>query len=459
MISLSLQKVADTLNASLIGDDKKFKGCSTDTRTVQKGELFVALHGPSFNGHDYLDIAAERGAAAAMVDQDVTSNLPLIRVDNTRKALGQLAAMWRDLMDIPVVAITGSNGKTTVKEMLSAILSCSGNVLATHGNLNNDIGVPQTLFILDKHHDFAVIEMGANHAGEIAQLCKIAKPLVSVVTLCAPAHLEGFGSIEGVANAKGEIFQSLPEQGTAVINSDDEFAPVWEQMASACKRTTFGMSDSADVTAGNIQYDAEGSCFDLRISSQQVEVRLPLPGQHNIINALAAAACANVLNISLSDIRDGLQTMQPVSGRLQLKVGKLCSIIDDTYNANPASYIAAVDVLLKTSGSHWVVLGDMGELGESASSLHAEAGRKAKLAGVDRLYAIGDLTRHAVTEFGHEAKHFINYETLIETIKQDLEREQDKDVTLLIKGSRAAHMESVVQALEIEGGGHVIDPC
>jgi UDP-N-acetylmuramoyl-tripeptide--D-alanyl-D-alanine ligase len=287
----------------------------------------------------------------------------------------------------------------------------------------------------------------------------MAKPRVSVVTLCAPAHLEGFGSLEGVANSKGEIFQSLPEQGTAVINSDDEFAPVWEQMASVSKRTRFGMSESADVTAGNIQSDADGSCFDLIISSQQVEVQLPLPGQHNIMNALAAAACATALNISLSDIRDGLQTMQSVSGRLEFKVGNQCTIIDDTYNANPASFAAAVDVLSKTSGLHWVVLGDMGELGESAQALHGDAGLKARSAGVERLYAIGDLTRHAVTEFGHEAKHFNNYETLIKIIKKDLEREQDKDVTLLIKGSRAAHMESVVQALEIEEVEHATKSC
>ncbi len=450
MISLSLQTVADNLNATLSGGDTVFTGCSTDTRSIKKGELFVALHGPSFDGHDYLGVAEEAGASAVMIDQDVKTNLPTLRVENTRRALGDLATIWRQQFKMPVVAITGSNGKTTVKEMLNSILSRCGNVLATRRNLNNEIGVPQTLFNLDPQHDFAIIEMGANHAGEIARLCEMAIPMVAVVTQCSPAHLEGFGTIENVALAKGEIFESLAKEGIAIINADDKFSPLWEQMAGECQIIRFGLQEAADITASIISVNTKSSHFQLKAPGEEIDLKLSLPGRHNIMNALAAAACAKALDIPLKDIRDGLEALQGVPGRLQFKSGdQKCQIIDDTYNANPGSFSAALDVLINSTGRHWLALGDMGELGESAEDLHEDAGELARQAGVERLFTIGQLSQKAAQAFGAGAEHFTDHAEMIEKIKS-IKKESDKDITLLIKGSRAAKMETVVQALESE---------
>lgn len=444
MISLSLKQVAEGLNATLHGSDRVFNGCSIDSRQIREGQLFIALHGPNFDGHEYLDAARQRGAVAAMIDSDCQTEMATIRVSNTRIALGDLAHLWRLKFTIPVVGITGSNGKTTVKEMLSSILTCSGNVLSTRGNLNNDIGVPQTLFGLDKFHDFAVIEMGANHSGEIARLCEIATPSVAVVTQCAPAHLEGFGTVENVALAKGEIFESLDRNGTAIINRDDHYASLWKQMAGASKTTGFGLNNAADVTASAISMSTQNSRFNLHLFDKWTSIDLPLPGRHNIMNALAAAACAEALGVSLDTIRDGLESIGSVPGRLQFKPGRNgCSLIDDTYNANPGSLSAALDVLIQTNARHWLVLGDMGELGKESAQLHRQAGELARSKGVDRLYTTGDYSQEATRAFGAGAGHFADHESLIKTITNEL----DKDVTLLIKGSRSARMETVVQAL------------
>ncbi|MFK8067632.1 MAG: UDP-N-acetylmuramoyl-tripeptide--D-alanyl-D-alanine ligase [Gammaproteobacteria bacterium] len=456
MINLSLQEVASALNADLIGKDVSFSGCSTDTRTIKKGELYIALHGPSFDGHDFIAAAEKAGAAAVMIDKSVRTNLPAIKVENTRSGIGSLASHWRNQFDIPVVGITGSNGKTTVKEMVSSILSGCGKVLSTKGNLNNDIGVPLTIFNLDQKHDYAVIEMGANHAGEIAYSSKIAKPIISVVTQCAPSHLEGFGSIEGVAHAKGEIFQSLPEKGTAIINADDDFAPVWKTMAGHCRSLHFGLeqkaTDKYNVTAKKINVNDRGSRFDLQIEDKSISVNFPLPGRHNIMNALAAAACAKALNIPLEKTRDGLESLRGVPGRLQFKSGiHNLQLIDDTYNANPGSLLAGLNVLINSSGRPWLVLGDMGELGKDADELHEKAGKQAKLAGVERLFTVGQLCEKSAGKFGAGAEHFFDHEALIKKLKIIIKNELDTDITLLIKGSRAAKMESVVQALQISG--------
>ncbi len=461
MISLSLKAVANGIGAELHGPDLTFTGCSTDTRTLREGELFVALHGPNFDGHEFVDSAEKSGAVAAIVDRPVETGLPLLQVRDTQRALGELAALWRDKFQIPVVAITGSNGKTTVKEMLSSILSCGGNVLATKGNFNNEIGVPQTLFNLDQKHDFAVIEMGANRPNDIARLCEIAKPEIGLVTLCAPAHLEGFGSIEGVADAKGEIFEALGHEGTAIINADDKFASLWRKKAGASRVITFGMMDTAspcpaDITAAIAAINMVGSHIRLHIPGEEIDVRLPLPGRHNIMNALAATACAVAIGIDAEKIRYGLEQVEVVPGRLQFKrVGKKLIVIDDTYNANPGSFTVALDVLISSSGEQWLVLGDMGELGSSAIRLHREAGQRACFAGIDRFFTIGRLSRHAAEAFGPDAEHFTDLETLIDRITT-LKKASDKDITLLIKGSRAAQMERVVQALESE---YASDPC
>jgi len=456
MISLSLQTVADNLHATMSGDDVVFTGCSTDSRSIKKGELFVALRGPRFDGHDYLSVAEEAGAKAVMIDKDAKTNLPTLRVENTRHALGDLAAIWRSHFNMPVVAITGSNGKTTVKEMLRSILTRCGNVLSTKGNLNNDIGVPQTLFNLDQKHDFAIIEMGANHMGEIVRLCEMAKPMVAVVTQCAPAHLEGFGTIESVALAKGEIFESLPKEGIAIINADDDYSPLWKQMSGECRVIRFGLQDTVDITASIISVNTKSSHFKLKALVKEIDVKLSLPGRHNIMNALAATACAKALDVSLNDIRDGLEAMQSISGRMQFKSGcQNLQIIDDTYNANPGSFSAALDVLINSTGRHWLALGDMGELGGSSKSLHEDVGELARHAGVERLFTIGELSQKAAEAFGAGAEHFTDHAEMIEKIKS-LTNESDKDITLLIKGSRAARMEMVVQELESE---HASNPC
>jgi UDP-N-acetylmuramoyl-tripeptide--D-alanyl-D-alanine ligase len=335
MISMSLSKAAAAINANLIGDDAVFNGCSTDSRTIENGNLFIALSGENYDGHDYVSVAEERGASSLMLEKEVSHVKPVLQVDNTRRAMGLLAKTWRDELSIPLVAITGSNGKTTVKEMVTSILSEISEVHATSGNLNNDIGVPLTLFGLDKKHQYAVIEMGANHPGEIEWLSSIARPNVAVITQCAPAHLEGFGSVEGVAKAKAEIYSGLQSNGTAIINADDEYADFWKKTCKHLKQFSFGIkSETANVVAKDIKVLTEKNSiqFQLHCAKESIDIVLPLSGEHNVMNALAAAACCLSLDISLSSIKSGLEKMSPVKGRLQVKVGKKGSRIKNAFN-------------------------------------------------------------------------------------------------------------------------------
>lgn len=446
MISLSLKDAASAMQAvnidQLVND--QFSGVSTDTRTVQPGNLFFALQGPNFDGHDYAQAALEKGALAVVTHRAIdTPANSTIKVKDTREALGLLARSWRQQFKGTVIGITGSNGKTTVKEMLSAILQECGAVLATKGNLNNDIGVPLTLFNL-VDEDFAVIEMGANHVGEIAQLAAIAEPDIGVVTLCAPAHLEGFGSVENVAKTKGEMFSGLASTGTAVINADDPFVGLWNDLAAHCTARHFGFVKEAEVRAENLQLAASESTFDLIVDGEKTAISLPLAGTHNVMNALAASACGVAAGASARQIQAGLAKMQSVPGRLQFKpVNPLITVIDDTYNANPRSMQAGIAVLMNAPGQHWLIVGDMGELGEGAEIWHAELGEQARQQGVDRLYCVGELSAAAAGAFGTGAHHFTQQEKLIDQLQQDLSGE----ITLLIKGSRSAHMETVVNAL------------
>lgn len=450
MIQMHLSEAADALQAGLRGDDVEFTGCSTDTRKLSKGSLFIALRGANFDGHDFVDQAIQSGAVAAMVEHDYNyQTLPILIVKHTRGAMGKLAAAWRDKFEIPVIAVTGSNGKTTVKEMLASILSRQAPVLSTQGNFNNDIGVPLTLFGLDSGHAFAVIEIGANHAGEIAGLTAITKPNVALITLCSPAHIEGFGSVAGVAKAKAEIFSGLLPNGTAIINVDDEYATYWREKAGGWKQLSFGLNKTADVSARDIQLDHQvgGSQFVLTTPSGGIAIELNLFGLHNVRNALAACACCIAVDIPLPLIRDGLQAMQAVKGRMQAKAGLRNSrIIDDTYNANPASLAAAIEAACVASNRCWLVLGDMGELGDVALSSHEQAGACARAAGIERLFALGELSKHAVQAFGEGARHFSDRETLITTISAELE----DGLSVLVKGSRAMSMEHIVQALVLE---------
>lgn len=444
MIRQPLSEASRTLHATLLGEDRIFEGCSTDSRKIDPGALFVALHGPRYDGHDYIDAAAGGGASAAVVDREGDYTLPVLQVSDTHGALGQLAADWRRRYSLPLVAVTGSNGKTTVKEMLRAILSGRGEVLATRGNLNNDIGVPLTLFRLGAEHRYAVIEMGANHAGEISALCAIALPGIAVITQCAPAHLLGFGDVQAVASAKGEIIKALPLNGTAVINHDDEFAGFWKGLADGREVLGFGLQAGAEVTAEAIRSQQQGSSFRLCLPDGRVETGIALAGRHNILNALAAAASAAALGLGADEIASGLEQVQAVSGRLHYLRGHAGStLIDDSYNANPGSLEAAIEVLAGHAGERWLVLGDMGELGVAAVELHARAGQQARAAGMERLYALGELSRTAALKFGPGARHFEDCEALNEALLEDLHA----GVTVLIKGSRAMHLERCVAAL------------
>jgi len=447
---MRLLEAATVMEGRLEGADRAFRGCSTDTRAIRPDELFIALRGAQFDGHDFVAAAAAAGAGAALVERAVpAAPLPLIRVGNTLAAMGRLAADWRARFPVPLVAVTGSNGKTTVKEMLAAILSRRAPALATRGNFNNEIGVPLTLFGLGAEHRFAVLEMGANHPGEIRRLTNLARPDVAVITQCAPAHLEGFGTVEGVARAKAEIYEGLGANGTAIINADDDFSGLWRELSAARRQIRFGLRASADVTAEDIApLAAGGSGFRLQTPRGGVAVRLPLPGRHNVANALAAAACCEALDVPLEDIAAGLAGVHPVKGRLERKPGLgSATILDDTYNANPASLGAALAVLAGMPGRHWLVLGDMGELGATSAALHREGGGQARASGVERLFALGPLSREAAAEFGAGARHFPGVPELVDAVKAGLAA----DVCVLVKGSRVMQMERVVQAL-LAGG-------
>lgn len=448
MISMLASEAAATVGADLIGEDVRFEGCTTDSRCIRDGQMFIALKGEHFNGHSFIGMAADAGAAAALIDETVAEpRLALIKSGGTRRAMGRLAGHWRSGFELPLIALTGSNGKTTVKEMITAILSQQATVLATQGNLNNDIGVPLTLFGLGGEHRYAVIEMGANHVGEIDYLSRMARPTVALITQCAPAHLEGFGSVEGVARAKGEIFNGLVEDGFAVINADDDYAGYWSDCVSGYRRITFGLEKESDVTAAPARTEPQSlkQNFLLRLFGNTVEVNLGLPGRHNIMNALAAAACCHAVGVPLDQIRSGLERVQPVKGRLEIKaVRNGTRVIDDSYNANPASLEAGLAVLSACSGRRWLVLGDMKELGEEAEPLHRRVGKLAREYGVERLFAVGKLTVHSVEEFGAGAEHFDDMESLIRALRSDM----DSRTIILIKGSRSMTMEHIVDRLQ-----------
>ena len=449
--SMSLDDIAEILSAERIGENITVKGISTDTRTIKGGELFLALKGPNFDGHTFIKTALEKGAIACLVQDKVDSKNVVITKD-THQALGLLAKAWRQKFKKTVFAITGSNGKTTVKEMIASILSQKQSVMATHGNLNNDIGVPLTLFRLNESYDAAVIEMGANHSGEIEYLTNIALPDIAIVTNIGTAHLEGFGSIENTAKAKGEIFQGLSESGTAIINADDPFFDYFKEITTQYNVLSFGLNNKGenktDVTC-EWESGTKGSLLKVTTPKGACTIKLKLLGSHNVMNALAAIAASIAADISLEQIVNGLEDLQPVNGRLQIKHGLNNSrIIDDTYNANPTSLHAALNVLKSFSGKRFLALGDMGELGNSTDELHIEAGSYAKESGVDSLYSFGKLAAKAAKEFGGNGFCYDKHEDMIDALRNEL----SQDVTLLVKGSRSMHMENVVNALTMAEG-------
>lgn len=441
---MSLAILADALHAPLIGRDALFTGVSTDTRVLNRGDLFVAIQGPRFDGHHFLAEAISAGASGALLSRELVTSLPHVRVPDTRLALGQLAAFWRAQFDIPVIAVTGSNGKTTVKEMIAAILARKGPVCATRGNLNNDIGLPLTLCRLTAQDRYAVIEIGMNHKGEVDYLARLTRPTVAVITNAGAAHLAGLGTIEEVARAKGEIFAGLAAGGVAAINADDAYSGLWRTLAAPHAIRTFGIERLADFRA-EYALGMAGSELFLKSPDDGIEVRLPLLGRHNVLNALAAAAAASAVGATLDDIKRGLEVVRPVAGRLEPKAGVSgARVIDDTYNANPDSLAAALNILHEFKGERVLVLGDMGELGENAVEMHRHAGDLAKESGIQRLFALGDLSVNTVATYGKGGRHFDSVEALIEALIDCMHG----DMTVLVKGSRAARMERVVSGIQ-----------
>ena len=442
-----LSQVAEATQGRLIGRDVDVTGVSTDTRTVADGQLFIALSGERFDAHDFLDQAITAGASALLVSDEsrVPAGCSAVVVDDTRLALGRLAAAWRARFSLPVIAVTGSNGKTTTKEMIASILKAAfgAAVLSTRGNLNNDIGLPLTLLGLRSAHRAAVIEMGMNHPGEIAYLAKIGAPTVALVTNAQRAHLEGMGDLEEVAREKGSIFAGLLPNGVAIINADDTYADCWRSMAGAHAVRTFGIDQVADVRAAVRQHGLE-IAIELTAPEGQAAITLHIPGRHNARNAVAAAAACLAAGVKMADVAAGLEAFSGVKGRLQCRAGhKGAEILDDTYNANPDSVRAGIDVLAATIGRKLLVLGDMGEIGQASGQFHDEIGGYAKSQGIDRLFAFGDAAQQAVRNFGEGAKHYCNIEKLIAAVDKEL----GPDTTVLVKGSRFMKMERVVDAL------------
>jgi UDP-N-acetylmuramoyl-tripeptide--D-alanyl-D-alanine ligase len=451
---MRLSEAAFALGVEHRGDDVTFTRVCTDSRAVMAGDLFVALRGERFDGHAYCAAAQSLGAVAALVDGMgvalAPAAMPLIAVNDTLKGLGQLAHAWRSRFDLPLVALTGSSGKTTVKEMLAAILDVvtPGAVLATRGNLNNEIGVPLMLLELNASHRCAVIEMGMNHAGEISRLTRVARPDVALVNNAGHAHVGNLGSVEAVAHAKGEIFEGLARNGTAVINADDAYAALWHKLSSKNNLLTFGLECKADVTA-RYTLGASGSEIEFQTVVGSAKATLAAPGVHNVRNALAACASALAMDVALADIAQGLANYHGVKGRLQYKAGLGGAvIIDDTYNANPESVRAAIDVLARLPGERHLVLGDMGELGDESAACHREAGAHARTAGINGLSVLGEASQEAAAAFGSGARHFETPELLVEHLKPRL----ISGVTVLVKGSRFMRMERVVSALLAVGG-------
>lgn len=449
MIRMSLEDAAGTLGVRL-ESTLAFTGVTTDSRAVEPGMLFAALPGERVDGHDFVAQAEASGAVAVLVQRPVNSRVPQLRVGSVLTALGDLGRAWRDSLDLRVAGMTGSNGKTTTKEMLASILRRSGEVLATSGNYNNELGVPLTLFRLGPEHDFAVLEMGAGKAGDIRYLAGLAKPDVGVITNVSAAHLKGMGSVEGIARTKGELYAQLPTNGFAIFNNDESWLPLWRGLSTAGNSLTFGFEPGADICAVVREAGGEDTPDAWRVETPAggFDLELPLPGRHNVANAMAATAMALALDRDLDTIAAGLADVAPVAGRLvTVEVAPGLTVIDDSYNANPASMRAALEVLTRRPGVSWAALGDMRELGEDSDRMHAELGETARHLGVDRLFATGERSKHLVAAFGGDARHFDSRDALIEAFLGDLAAHHGAPLTCLVKGSRSLGMEAVVRAL------------
>lgn len=450
MIRFTLSQLADITHGELHGGDLAIDEVTSDTRKITNGCLFVALKGERFDAHDFAEQAKQAGAGALLVSRRLACDLPQVVVNDTRLAFGELAAWVRQQVPARVVALTGSSGKTSVKEMTAAILSQCGNTLYTAGNLNNDIGVPMTLLRLTKEHDYAVIELGANHQGEIAWTVSLTRPEAALVNNLAAAHLEGFGSLAGVAKAKGEIFTGLPENGIAILNADNNDWLNWQ--AVICARKVWRFSPDAaqsDFTATNIHITSHGTEFTLQTPVGSVDVLLPLPGRHNIANALAATSLAMAVGADLSAVKTGLAQLKAVPGRLfPISLSETQLLLDDSYNANVGSMTAAVQVLSEMPGYRVLVVGDMAELGAESEACHRQVGEAAKAAGIDRVLSTGVLSAE-ISRASGAGEHLSDKASLVARLRELTS--EHKIITILVKGSRSAAMEEVVRALQENG--------
>jgi len=443
MIRMRLSEMAECLGCPAPGRDVTVDAIVADSRRVDYGTLFAALPGSQVDGHDFAGTAVQMGAVALLVNRRLELDVPQLVVPDVLRAMGQLAGLLRQRLDPVVVGITGSNGKTTVKEMIASILRPAGEVLATRGNYNNELGLPLSLFALQPKHRFAVLELGASKAGDIAYLAGIAQPDVGLITNIGPAHLGGFGSVEGVARAKGELYAALPADGCAVINADEPWREMWLKSNRAGRVMTFGSSPGCDVRAAGAEQQPR-----IETAAGGFDLRLALPGAHNRLNAAAATAAALALGIGLDDIRHGLEAVEPVPGRLNfIETDAGWTVIDDTYNANPASLYSALQVLSGMQGTPWLVLGDMKELGTDSPKMHREVGEAARAMGVSRLFATGDMSMHTVDAFGEGAEHFADREELAACLRRLLH----PGINCLVKGSRSMGMEWVVEAITRDG--------
>jgi len=450
VLSLRLKEISVWTRGVLQGGDASAGGVSTDSRTIKPGEVFVALIGKTHDGHDHVAAAAERGASGAIVSRRVDADIPRIVVADTLHALGDLASAVRAQRDVTVIGITGSNGKTSVKTLATRILARHGPTHSNAGSFNNEIGLPLTLLAMPRDTRYAVLEMGAGKPGDIAYLAAIARPRIGLVNNIAPAHLERLRTLEGIAETKGAMYQALPADGVAVVNADDAFAIYFTSLAGTRQILRFGVDAPADVSAGDVRLHADGSDFELRMPNGSANVHLPLPGRHNVANALAAAALAHAAGAGLDVIVAGLGSAEAVGGRLLRHASSQgWTLFDDSYNANPGSALAAVATLALQPGERWLVLGNMGELGPDAKVLHARIGRAAREQGIARMYVVGDLAAHAAEAFGADAQVFPDQAALIAALKSDLHA----GVSLLVKGSHASHMDNVVTALLGQGQG------
>ena len=446
MIQMKVSDLPNILNANKIKSDQIFKGVSINSRNTVSDNLFIAIKGKRYDGHDYVKEAMDKGAIAAVVER-FNPKLSAIQVvvADTMKALGTLANNWRTKFQVPVIAITGSVGKTTVKEMIGSILNQLGSCLTSHGNMNNEIGLPLTLFGIEKETKFVVVEMGAAKNGDIDYLAKIAKPSIGIITCCAPAHLENFESLENIAITKGALVSNLPPNGTAILNREDKFFDYWKKINSSSSLISFGKGGDCYSSKESVQ--ANSSLFQLNFKSFSGKLEIEQVGQHNIKNALAAAAASFVLKTDISTVAKGLLNTPKISGRLFWVRGKKLNILDDSYNANPRALNAAIDTLCYEKREKWIVLGDMLELGSAAQELHDESVMKMNKVGINRLFSLGSFSVKASQHFKKSSENFTEVDNLILRLKELILSSEEK-VSILIKGSRALKLDRVVEALK-----------